>query len=438
MQRTQADAPRELTPDPDRTADGNGVRRARDPRRASRGVQKRGAGAGRPRVAIVQRAIRQYRVPFFDRLRDDLDRRGIALVVLHNTPDRDDDHRKDVAAPEWAHRLHARTVGLGGKRLLWQSPPPALWQADLVVVEQATQLLLNYLLLLRRHAGGPLVGFWGHGTSPYRDAHRIGEAVKRWVSGQPDWWFAYTDGVVNRVSAFGFPRDRITSVRNATDTSALAAEVDGVSDEEVERLRRELGAGRGPVGLFVGALVPEKNLDFLVKAGETIREAVPEFELVIAGDGAMRGWVTERAADRPWLHYGGQRFGRDLAALLKMSSFIMVPAWVGLVVTDSFAAGRPLFASRSGAHPPEVEYIEHGRNGLCIDDGGDPRRYAAGVVAALGEPGLLARLQRGSRADADRYSVEDMAVRFADGIEGALAGGRRPSFQRPRWSLPRR
>ena len=392
----------------------------------------------RSQVVLVQRAIRQYRVPFLEQLRADLDGRGVALTVLHNTPPMEDDHRRDVAAPDWAERLDARTVPLGGKSLVWQTPPACLWRADMVVVEQATQLLLNYRLLLRRYAGGPLVGFWGHGTSPYREAHRAGEAVKRWVSGQPDWWFAYTDGVVDRVSAFGFPRNRITSVRNATDTSALAAEVDGVSEEEVERLRRELGVGPGTVGLFVGALVPEKKLDFLVQAGEAIRNVVPEFELVIAGDGTMRGWVTRRAADRPWLHFGGQRFGRELATLLRLSSFLMVPAWVGLVVTDSFAAGRPLFASRSEAHGPEIEYIEHDHNGLLIDDGGDPRRYAAGVVAALQEPGLLGRLQHGSRAEADRYGVEDMAVRFADGIEGALASGRRPSFQRPRWSLPRR
>lgn len=436
MQRIE-DAPLEHTPDPDRSADENAAHRTQVPRRASR-VVARGAAARRPRVVIVHRAIRQYRGPFLDRLRDELDHRGIALAVMHNTPHRDDDHRKDVAAPDWAHRLDAHMVSVGGKHLHWQSPPPALWKADLVVVEQATQLLLNYLLLLRRHAGGPLVGFWGHGTSPYRDAHRAGEAVKRWVSGQPDWWFAYTDGVVDRVSDFGFPRDRITSVRNATDTSALAAEVEGVSDEEVERLRRELGVGPGQVALFVGALVPEKNLEFLLQAGEAIRRAVPEFELVIAGDGAMQGWVSQRVADRPWLHYAGQRFGRDLAALMKLSSFLMVPAWIGLVVTDSFAAGRPLFASRSEAHGPEIEYIVHGVNGLLIDDGHDPLRYAAGVVAALQQPGLLGELQRGSRAEADRYGVEDMAVRFATGIEDALASGRRRSFQRVRSSLPRR
>ena len=435
MQRTD-DAPLEHTPDLDRTADEGESRRAKETRRALR-AEARGTDVRRPRVVIVQRVIRQYRIPFLDRLRDELDHRGVALTVMHNTPDRDDDHRKDVAAPDWAQRLDARMVGVGRRRLLWQSPPSALWKADLVVVEQATQLLLNYLLLLRRHAGGPLVGFWGHGTSHYRDAHRSGEAVKRWVSGQPDWWFAYTDGVADRVSAFGFPRDRITSVRNATDTSALAAAVKGVSEEEVARLRRELGVGPGPVGLFVGALVPEKKLEFLVQAGEAIRNTVPEFELVIAGDGAMRGWVIEQAADRPWLHDAGQRFGRELAALLRVSSFLLVPAWVGLVVTDSFAAGRPVVASRSEAHPPEIEYIEHGRNGLLIDDGGDPRRYAAGVVAALEEPGLLGRLQRGSLADAERYGVEDMAGRFADGIECALASGRRPSFQRPRWSSPR-
>jgi L-malate glycosyltransferase len=184
--------------------------------------------------------------------------------------------------------------------------------------------------------------------------------------------------------------------------------------------------------------VPEKNLQFLLQAGEAIRRAVPEFELVIVGDGAMQGWVAQRVADRPWLHYAGQRFGRDLAALLKLSSFLMVPAWVGLVVTDSFAAGRPLFASRSEEHPPEVDYMNHGRNGLLIDDGGDPRRYAAGVVAALQQPGLLDELQRGSRAEADRYGVEDMAVPFAAGIEDALASGRRRSFQRLRSSVARR
>jgi L-malate glycosyltransferase len=436
MQRIE-DAPLEHTPDPDRGADEHGAHRTPDRRRASR-VVARGADARRPRVVIVQRAIRQYRGPFFDRLRDELDHRGIALTVMHNTPHRDDDHRKDVAAPDWAHRLDAQLVGVGGKHLHWQSPPRALWAADLVVVEQATQLLLNYLLLLRRHAGGPLVGFWGHGTSPYRDAHRAGEAVKRVVSTQPDWWFAYTDGVADRVSDFGFPRDRITSVRNATDTSALAAEVEGVSDGEVERLRRELGVGAGPIGLFVGALVPEKRLEFLLQAGTVIHQAIPGFELVIAGDGAMQDWVSHAVSDRPWLHYAGQRFGRDLAALMKLSSFLLVPAWVGLVVTDSFAAGRPLFTSRSAMHPPEVEYVDHGRNGLLIDDGGDPRRYAAGVVAALQKPGLLDELQRGSRGDADRYGIEDMTVRFADGIEDALASGRRRSFQRVRSSVARR
>jgi glycosyltransferase involved in cell wall biosynthesis len=437
MRRTQ-DAPLEHTPDPDRTAHEDGARRTQDPRRASLRREAAGKDVRRPRVVIVQRAIRQYRGPFLDQLREQLDHRGIALSVMHNTPHRDDDHRKDVAAPDWAHRLDARMVGVNGKHLHWQAPPPELWEADLVVVEQATQLLLNYLLLLRRHAGGPLVGFWGHGTSPYRDAHRIGEAVKRWVSGQPDWWFAYTDGVVDRVSAFGFPRDRITSVRNATDTRALAAEVEGLADEEVERLRGELGVGRGPVGLFVGALVPEKKLEFLVQAGEAIRRAVPEFELVIAGDGAMQGWVSQRVADRPWLHYAGQRFGRELAALLRLSSFLMVPAWVGLVVTDSFAAGRPLFASRSEAHGPEIEYVVHGVNGLLIDDGHDPRcGTRPGSSQHCRSRGCWAQ-QRGCRAEADRYGVEDMAVRFADGIEEALATGRRPSFQRPRWSLPRR
>ena len=385
-------------------------------------------------MAIVQRAIRQYRVPFLEALKTDLEARGIDLSVVHNTPAKEDDQRGDVAGVAWGEHAGARSIRLGGKALLWQQVPRSVWEADLVVVEQATQLLLNYALLARRPVGGPMVGLWGHGNSPYRDANRASEAVKRAVSGQPDWWFAYTDGVAERVAGFGFPADRITSVRNAIDVRRLAAEVAAVPTDEVQRVREQLGLRGRSVGLFIGALVPEKRLDFLLAAGTAIHAAHPDFELVIAGDGTLRTWVAEQARAHAWLHYAGQLFGPDLAALLKVATVLMIPHWVGLVVTDSFAAATPLVVSRAAAHGPEIEYLRHNENGLWIDDGGDPRRYAQALVAALDEPGLLERLAQGCREDASRYGTEDMAARFAEGVASALAAGpRRRRGRTPDW-----
>jgi len=384
----------------------------------------------RPHAVIVQRAIRQYRVPFLEALKADLQARGIELSVVHNTPTKDDDPRRDVAGVAWGNYAGARSIRLGGKALVWQQVPSSVWKADLVVVEQATQLLLNYALLARRRLGGPMVGLWGHGVSPYRDANQASEAVKRIASREPDWWFAYTDGVAERVRGFGFPADRITSVRNAIDVRRLEAEVAAVPTEEVERVREHLGLRGRSVGLFVGALVPEKRLDFLLAAGASIHAVHPEFELVIAGDGTLRTWVAEQARAHPWLHYAGQRFGPDLAALLKVATVLMIPHWVGLVVTDSFAAATPLAVSQAAAHGPEVEYLRHRENSLWINDGGDPRRYAQELVAAMEEPGLLERLAQGCREDACRYGTEDMAARFAQGVASALAAGPRGERRR--------
>ena len=389
----------------------------------------------RPVVVIVQRLIPQYRVPFFEALKSELAARQIELSLVHSNSVFEDDLRRDRANVAWADHVGARSIRIGGRVLIWQHVPRWVWQADLVVVEQASQLLLNYALLTARPLGGPMVGLWGHGTSRHRDASRASEAVKRILSRKPDWWFAYTDGVAALVREFGFPTDRITSVRNAIDTRRLSDEVANVTEPELEALRGDLGLEGKRVGLFVGALVPEKHLDFVVTAGEAVRAELPDFELVIAGAGPLEGWVEQQAARHPWLSFAGQRFGPDLAALMRLSTFLFVPAWVGLVITDSFAAGKPLLASASAEHPPEIDYLRHRENGLLIEDDGDPLRHAAAVVAAIEDQELLDRMVAGCRTDAQLYSAENMARRFADGISSALSAGprRRRGRSPARW-----
>ena len=384
-----------------------------------------------PRVVVVQRTIRRYRMPFFRSLRSELDRRHIRLAVVHNTPPMDQDPRRDVLNHEsltWAKRSPAREIVVAGKPLLWQSAPTGLHQADLVVVEQANRLLLNYRLLLRRRFGGPKVALWGHGDDPHPNPSPAAEWFKQLYSTQPDWWFAYTYGVADLVEAFGFPGERITDVNNSTDTQQLAAAVGAVSDDQVRQLREVHGIRGDQVGLYAGALVPEKRLDHLVEAADVVREASPAFELVLVGDGPLAAWVQEQASRRPWMHYLGQRFDDDLAEVMRLSTFLMVPTWVGLVIVDGFAAGLPLIARESAAHGPEIDYLRQDENGRLVDDGGDPRRYAEGVLAVLEDPPLLDRMRAGCREDANRMGTGEMARRFADGIEAALTAPRRRGF----------
>ncbi len=382
--------------------------------------------ATRPaRVAIVQRALRRYRAGFFDALRDDLAADEIELLLFHSTRQGEEDSRDDALDVPWAQHLERRVVRVGGRHLVWQPLVRDLRTADLVIVEQAAQLALNYRLLARQALGGPRVAFWGHGRSFATNPSVVGERAKSGISTRAHWWFAHTSLSADVVADLGFDRDRITTVNNAIDTTALQRELGEVTDLELRELRDRLGLGPGPIGLFLGNLRAEKRLDVLVTASDRIRAAGLGFELLVIGHGPEAASVAAAARDRAWLHDLGPRFGRDRAQFLALADLLLVPASVGLVVLDSFAAGAPLITSRAGGHGPEIAYLRHRENGVLIEDGTDPDRYARAVIEVIEDEALQQRLRAGCSADTARYSIEAMAARFAAGVRSALAAPRR-------------
>lgn len=374
---------------------------------------------GRARVVIVQESLRQYRERFYTELRTLLDADGIELAVITGSAA---DAPGDLADLPWALHAPLRQVRVGGRRLVWQSCLPLLRGADLVVVEQASQMLLNYVLLARQLSGGTRVAMWGHGRNFSReDRSRPGEAVKRAVSRLPWWWFAYTERSADIVAAVGFPRERITVVRNSSDSRGLARDVDAISDEQRAATARRLGLRGNRVGLFLGALAPRKRLDDVIEAAREVRRRVPDFELVVAGGGPDAERVGRAAAEHPWIVAVGPAFGSELAELLRLAAVVMNPHWAGLVVVDAFAGGVPLVAASPGEHPPELDYVRSGENGLLVDAARDPAAFGAAVAKLLLDPPRLARLAAGARASREEFSAEEMAARFAGGLRDALA-----------------
>jgi glycosyltransferase involved in cell wall biosynthesis len=374
------------------------------------------------RVAIVQEAVFHYRERFYVLLRERLAEDDIELVLIHSNalPGRDV-WRSTVELP-WAHRVDARTLRVAGRRLVWQRGHRLLRGCDLVIVEQGSRHLLNYVLLVEQMLGRRRVALWGHGRNfDEEDASRLGEALKARWSARVHWWFVYNDLSASVVAGLGVPSQRITVVQNAVDTAQLRALVDSLHDADHERTRRDLGLTGQPTGLYVGGLAPEKRLSYLFEAADAIREQLPGFELIIAGAGTERTTVVAQADQRPWVHVVGPVRDEAKAALFGVADVFLMPAWAGLAVLDSFAAGVPMAVSGTLPHPPEASYLEDGRNGLVIDDGGDPQRYADAVTALLRDRVRYQALRVGCQRAADTYTVEAMVERFATGVLGALA-----------------
>jgi L-malate glycosyltransferase len=375
----------------------------------------------------VQRALRTYRAGFYEQLRAELASHGIGLLLFHSTLAADRDARDDRLDLPWAQHLPRRVLRLGGRHLVWQPLTDDLRSADLVIVEQASQLLLNYRLLLRQALGGPPVAFWGHGRSFAASPGSPAERLKAWLSRRARWWFAYTSVSADVVRRMGVEPTRLTVVNNAIDTAALRRDLAQVSDEELSGLRGRFGVGDGVVGLFLGTLRDDKRLDVLLDASRLVRQQRDDFHLFVVGSGPVEGDLRAAADRLPWVHVMGPQYGRDRAAFLRLADVLLIPGWVGLVVLDSLVAATPLITSADSDHAPEIAYLRDGVNGRIVTDGGDPARYAEAVLAVLDQPALLRDLAAGCLADADRYSIEQMVERFVEGIRQALDLGRTPS-----------
>lgn len=375
----------------------------------------------RQRVIILQRVMPHYRLPFFRRLRENLAARGIDLAVLYGD-ERPGTLPATVPLDEpWATWLRNRYLKVGRRELVWQPALRQLQDSDLVIVEQSSRLLVNYLLLARSGGRRAKIAYWGHGQNFQAGGSRFDQAHHRWknaITRRADWFFAYTDRSLEPLRTAGFPAERVTVVNNAIDSGRLQAARDALTVGELERLRAELGLQGGAVALYCGAMYREKRLGFLIEACEEIRRLLPDFRMIFVGGGPDQGLVEAAASRNDWMRYVGPKFATEAVPYFALSKALLLPAGIGLAIIDAFALGVPLLTAALPGHGPEIAYLEPGVNGEISDP--DPGAYAAMVVRYLTSPERQESYGRACRAAAARLTIDAMAERFAEGIAACL------------------
>lgn len=367
-------------------------------------------------VVIFQHRLVHYRTRFFELLRGALLTDGIRLTLVHGQPSPKTRGRNDAGQLDWATPVENVYVGLGDAELCIQPIPVAAWKADLIVLGQENRILSNYPILASRYLLGKKVAWWGHGVNFQSDRpDSLRERWKRLLLTRVDWWFAYTEATCKILREAGFPEERTTCLNNAIDTSGFRRDLDSVSDSDVRLFRSSLGIGEGdPVGLFCGALYPEKGLDFLFEAAEILRQRNPGFHLIVVGDGPVKTEVDDFVRNHPWCHALGAKRGGEKALAFRSSNVLLNPRLVGLHIVDAFTAGLPLCTTSQPKHGPEIAYLEPGVNGVMSAD--SPELFADEVDQLLQNEAYAQRMRENARASAEKYSIENMVAHFADGV----------------------
>lgn len=371
------------------------------------------------KVTIVQRILPHYRICFVERLHEQLAMRGIELELVYGQELPGTIPRTVPLWKPWTREITNRYFTVGSTELVWQPCLSHLRGSDLVIVEQSNRLLLNYWLQIRRSFSGPMLGFWGHGRNMQsRQPQGLRERFKSALVRHVDWWFAYTEFSRDIVMRSGFPEERITVVNNAIDDEQLGRGMQACSGIEPLEMARSLGCSSGNVALFCGGLHREKRIDFLLSAAERVRALVPDFELLIVGDGPERSRIEEARRRLPWIHYAGPQMGEASARYLHAARLLMMPGLVGLVIVDSFIGRCPIFTTEFPFHSPEIAYLRSGHNGYMTAD--DVESYAQTVAEHLTQPQVLDGLKAGCDESARKYSLSAMVANFAGGVERCL------------------
>ena len=188
-------------------------------------------------------------------------------------------------------------------------------------------------------------------------------------------------------------------IRDKSRVIPHGANTDLFNNEEKGQSRIELGIEPGvPVVLAIGRMVVKKGFDQLIRSMAEIRDI--EAHLYIIGDGPNRPRLeaTIPNADRSRVHLLGVQPREAVAKWLAASDVVVIPGVLDgmdfdsgpVVLMESFAAGRPVVATKVGMAP---DVVEDDVNGYLIDSA-EPHLIASAVRRAIASTD---RLGQGAR-----------------------------------------
>jgi len=179
--------------------------------------------------------------------------------------------------------------------------------------------------------------------------------------------------------------------------------------------------GDGDFALFVGRLSREKGIATLVKAWESLGDAIP---LRVAGSGPLEG-LMKAPSVRSNIEVLGWRPEEEVLRLMGAARFIVIPTeWYEgqpRTAIEAMARGLPVIASRIGAME---EMVEDGVTGLLFAPG-DAEGLAAKVRWVLENRSRTAEIgARGRREFVRKYTAESN-IGVLMGIYRRVIGARR-------------
>lgn len=175
--------------------------------------------------------------------------------------------------------------------------------------------------------------------------------------------------------------------------------------------------------LFLGRLVLDKGLEYLIKAMPEVNRKLSGVRLVVAGDGPEKEKLTRLAKELNLenVEFLGRIPNENIKTIYPKSDIVCIPSiWQDnspMVVYEAMASGRPIIASRVGGIP---DFIGDGVDGYTLPPK-DADALANKIVEVLGDSQLALKLGLNARRKAEReFTIEKHVEKIMDTYNKAL------------------
>lgn len=170
--------------------------------------------------------------------------------------------------------------------------------------------------------------------------------------------------------------------------------------------------------LYIGRLVPEKGIQFLLEAVACISYEI-RFELWIVGSGSFKSYLMIKAnklgimSNIRW--FGWIPWGEKLFKLMRKADLLILPSLtegLGLVLIEAMSQSLPVIATRVGGIP---EIVKDGKSGILIKPS-DSLAIAQAIHKISTDMELRQKLIVGGWRIAENNTVETQTGKAVDAI----------------------
>jgi glycosyltransferase involved in cell wall biosynthesis len=343
------------------------------------------------KLALQQRVLPSYRIPFFDMLAQSCE--SMSLFAGMPRP------VEMIASgkPQIAKYHDAKNVHLfkGAFYLCYQQGFVNWleeWNPSALIVEANPRYLATSPAVKWMHARGRKVIGWGLG------APKATWTWSRFIR-QFDAMISYSQRGADEYATLGFPREKIFVAHNSVSPAPNQKPDNRPSDIDRATI------------LFVGRLQARKRVDYLLLACAEM-ESKPR--LIIVGDGPERAALESLARDvYPAAEFIGAKHGIEIKPYFAEADLFVLPGTGGLAVQEAMSYGLPVIVAKGDGTQDDL--VREG-NGWQIN----PEDYDALVSTIKNALSDMARLRKMGKESFRIVSEEINIQKMADVFVSAL------------------